>query len=175
MQRFGLVGQKYKGMKVIRGRLLGSSSGYTAHAVELSFDYTKPAPDAPDLKLTLPFSVRSIASDNGEFTIAIPDDVVPSGPISVSVFDPAGARLFQQSRDSLPAANELLQLNVQPSTPFSLDEHPDPFINAPEKFFGHLIARTGSATVAGRQVILFGKHKLATGAPDPIETILGIT
>src|SRR6185503_3999990 len=118
-------------MRIIKGKLLGQSGGYAAHAVELSFDFNKPAPDAPDLKLTLPFSARAIASDNGDFTIELPDDVQPSEPINVSVFDPSGVRLLQQTRNSLPAANELLQLNVQPSTPFDLP-NPDPFINAPE-------------------------------------------
>jgi hypothetical protein len=162
-------------MKLIKGRLLGTSGGYAAHAVELSFEFKQPAPDAPDLKLTLPFSARGIAIDNGEFTIQLPDGVEPIGPINVSVFDPSGARLLQQTRNALPAANELLQLNVQPSAPFDLDQHPDPFVNAPEIFFGHLIPRSGSATVVGRQVVLFGKRKLETGASDPIETVLGVT
>ena len=157
----------------IDGALKGASSGYAGHSVDLSFNDRQTIEGVEGV--VLPFSTRAVADDAGKFVLQIPDGVQPVGSIRIAVFDPQGAQLLVESRNALPAANQVLQLNVQPSAPFDLDQHPDPFINAPEIFFGHLIPRPGSATVAGRQVVLFGKRKLETGAPDPIETVLGVT
>ena len=162
-------------MKLIKGRLLGSSSGYNSFAVELLFDFKQPLPESPDITVTLPFSVRGVANDPGEFTLQLPDDVQPDGPIKASVVDPSGARVLQQTLNALPPADQLLQFNVQPATPFDLEEHPDPFINAPTILAGHVIDREGRPTIGGRQVLLFGKRRLETGGEDPIETVLGIT
>ena len=160
-------------MTTLNGQLEGSSGGYDQHSIELSFDNRLKTD--PDVTTIVPFSRRSTSNDAGSFTLEIPDNVDPIGAIQIAVFDPTGARLLRQTRNAIPPANQVLQLNVQPSTPFTLDEHPDPFLNAPEKFFGHLIPKSGSATVVGRQVVLFGKRKLESGATDPIETVLGLT
>ena len=160
-------------MTTLNGQLEGSSGGYDQHNIELSFDNRLKTD--PDVTTIVPFSRRSTSNDAGSFTLEIPDNVDPIGAIQIAVFDPTGARLLRQTRNAIPPANQVLQLNVQPSTPFTLDEHPDPFLNAPEKFFGHLIPKSGSATVVGRQVVLFGKRKLESGATDPIETVLGLT
>jgi hypothetical protein len=160
-------------MTRINGALKGSQAGYAGHSVDLSFESRQTIEGVDGV--VLPFSTRGVADDAGKFALEIPEEVKPAGPIQVAVFDPQGARLLLETRNALPSANQVLTLNVQPSTPFTLDEHPDPFINAPEIFFGHLIPRAGSDTVAGRQVVLFGKRRLENGAADLIETVLGIT
>jgi Papain-like cysteine protease AvrRpt2 len=162
-------------MKIIKGKLLGSSTGYNSFAVELLFDHKEPLPAPAGATVVVPFSVRGVANDTGDFSLTLPDGVEPTGPINATVFDPSGAPVLKRSFDSLPPADQLLQLNVQPAEPFELDEHPDPFSNSPAIFAGHVIDRQGRLTVVGRQVVLFGERRLDNGAADPVETVLGVT
>lgn len=162
-------------MTVYKGKLQGRQTGYSHHSVELAFESRQAAPGVADSPLLVPFSTRGVSNDAGAFTLELPDDIEPVGPIRLAVFDPSGARLLEETRDALPPATEVLQLDVQPSAPFELGDHPDPFVDAPALFSGHLIERTGRPTVGGRQVVLFGTRKLSdAGGADPIETVLGI-
>lgn len=161
-------------MKTYKGQLQGQQTGYRHHSVELAFEVRQPADGAgPALPAT--FSTRAPSSDAGDFALEVPDPIEPDGPVRLAVFDASGVRLIEETRDALPPDGQTLQLNVQPGAPFELGEHPDPFVDAPEIFSGHLIERAGRPTVGGRQVILFGKRKLSgAGEADPVEAVLGV-
>jgi hypothetical protein len=161
-------------MRTVNGKLRGASGGYLSHAIEISGSRILSDPPAPDIPV--PFSVRTHATDDGTFTLELPDENQISGPLRIAVFDPSGVRLLEEHRDALPPADRVLNLDVLPGAPLDLDEHPDPFVDAPVLLSGRLIERKGRPTVSGRQVILFGRQRLSqAGEPDPIEVVLGIT
>ena len=153
-------------MKVLRGKLRGATSGYQDYAVELTFDARlRPAVRIP-ARGDVPVLGARAGGRRRHFVLEMPDDIEPVGSIRIAVFDAGGVRLHQETREALPSGNQTLRLDVQPSDPFELDEHPDPFVDAPAVFTGHLIERSGRATLAGRQVMLFGTRELTPGGSD---------
>ncbi|WP_089940024.1 papain-like cysteine protease family protein [Candidatus Entotheonella palauensis] len=162
-------------MKVYKGQLIGSSSGYQFHIIEIAFEARQLESKPKASASTVPFSVRAIASDAGDFIFEIPDDMVQVTPIRIAVYDPSGGLLTEGTVAALPVPSIPLQIQVQPGVPFELEPHPDPFSDAPALFSGRLIERDGRRTLNGRQIILYAKRKFADADSDPIETVLEIT
>src|SRR3982750_4314702 len=122
-------------MATIKGQLRGQASGYLFHAVELAFEAKRS--DAPG---TTPFSVRAQANDAGQFVWEVPDGIQSTGDVFITVYDPAGTRIFEQKSTELPS--EDVGIEVKPGQPFVIPES-DPFADAPGHFSGHIIARNG--------------------------------